>query len=207
MATTQQTGHRLGAGAGGSALTRRGMLIFAAVVVFASVLVIAVIAIDQMRDSAQRSGGTAATLPSGISSPYDMAELRGELDLNRLMDTSFVSILVLDSGGRLTSYMTDADGTAAKALIEAVRSSKQVEPADLSASAETNAPATVAQGAAATGLVPTLTFVLPSRQTVTFTLDLRHGLLFRESGAWRPEGDLRALISAATTAPAVPQTR
>jgi hypothetical protein len=158
-------------------------MITVAVVVAAAMLF--VIANAQSRNKARRAAEEAASSTTSVTSPYDMAEVSGELDLDILDSSTFVSILVPNAEGKPTSYMADANGTAAKALIQAVRDAVEMKAA----------PAPDSSGAS------TLTFVLPSRQTITFTLDVAAGLLYRQDQAWRPKSDLGVLIQAATTAP------
>jgi hypothetical protein len=164
-------------------LTRRSILVVVIAVIMAAAILF-VIAHEQSRKNAQRSAADDATSTTNITSPYDMTEVSGKLDFNIFEDTTFISILVPNAEGKPTSYMADGSGNAAKALIQAVRGSSEVKPAP-------------ANGSSAS----TLTFVLPSRRTVTFTLDLNAGLLYRQGQAWQPKGDLKALVQAATTAP------
>lgn len=165
-------------------MTRRSILMITVAVVVAAAILF-VIANAQSRNNARRAAADAATSTTGSTSPYDMTEVSGELDLDILEDSTFVSILVPNADGKPTSYMADAGGTAAKALIQAVRDAIEVK----------SAPPPSSSGAS------TLTFVLRSRQTITFTLDVDAGLLYRQDRAWRPKGDLKALVTAATTAP------
>jgi hypothetical protein len=158
------------------------------VIVIAAIIaaaVLFVVAHEQCGKNARRAAADDATSTTSVTSPYDMTEVGGELDLNILENTTFVSILVPNADGKPTSYMADASGSGAKALIQAVCNSSELKPAPAS------------DGLTAS----TLTFVLPSRQTVTFTLDLAAGLLYRHGQAWQPKGDLEALVQAATTAP------
>jgi len=167
-------------------VTRRSILITAIAVIIAAAILF-VIAHEQSRNNARRAADEATTT-TGVTSPYDMTEISEKLDLDILENSSFVSILVPNTDGKPTSYMADADGSAAKALIQAVRDAIEMKSAPSASSfGET--------------IASTLTFVLPARQTVTFTLDIDAGLLYRQSQAWRPKGDLRALITAATTPP------
>jgi hypothetical protein len=172
------------------------MLIITTAVVVVAAIIIAV-AMDQSRGDAPRGAATSGSA-SDVTSPYDLTEISGDLDLDILEDTSFISILILNAEGQLTSYMADADGAAATALIKAVRGAEQVNSRELTGSSTT---VMTTGGETIAGTTPTLTFVLPTHQTVTFSLDLDHGLLWRRGGAWMPEGDLRTLIGAAITAP------
>jgi hypothetical protein len=170
-------------------VTRKSILVIVVAVVVAAA-VLAVIATFQSRERDRQAAESAATSSTDVTSPYDVAEVTGELDLDILDDAIFVSVLVPNSEGRLTSYMVDADGDAAKALIDAVRKAPEVKPEHSEGST------TIAAASAST-----LTFMLPSRQMITFTLDLDAGTLARQGQAWRPRADLKALVEAATTAP------
>ena len=165
-------------------LTRKSILVILIAVLIAAAILF-VIAHEQSRKNAQRAAADDATSTTTVTSPYDMTEVSGKLAFNILDSTTFISILVPNDEGKLTSYMADASGSAAKALIQAVRGSSEVKPAP----------------AAGGSTASTLTFVLPSRQIVTFTLDLSAGLLYRQGQAWQPKGDLKTLVQAATTAP------
>ena len=178
-------------------MTRRWMLIITTIVVVVAAVVIAVAAMDQSRGEAPQGAATSGSA-SNMTSPYDLTEISGDLDLDIIEDTSFISILILNTEGRPTSYMADADGAAATALTKAVRGAKQVKSRDLTGSSTT---VMTTGGETIAGTTPTLTFVLPTRQTVTFAMDLEHGLLWRQGQAWRPDGELRTLIGAAITAP------
>ena len=167
-------------------MTRKSILIVViAVIIAAAVLfVLARQGPGNGRTDADDEGVASA---GGVTSPYDLTEVGGELDFDVLEDSTFVSILTTNSEGKPTSYMADAAGGPAQALIQAVRKADKID--------------TPPSTAAAQDMVATLTFVLPSRLTVTFALDLDEGLIWREGIAWRPEGDLASLIQAATTAP------
>ena len=165
-------------------LTRKSILVLVIAVIIAAAILF-VIAHEQSRRNSQRAAADDATSTTSVTSPYDMTEVSGKLDFNILENATFISILVPNAQGKPTSYMADASGSAATALIQAVHDSSGVKPAPAS------------NGSTAS----TLTFVLPSRQTVTFTLALDAGLLYRQGQAWQPKGDLKALVQAATTAP------
>lgn len=167
-------------------MTRRSILITAIAVIIAAAILF-VIAHEQSRNNARRAAAEATTT-TGVTSPYDMSEVSGKLDLDILENSSFVSILVPNADGKPTSYMADAGGSAARALIQATRDAVEMKSAP-------------SPGSSGETITSTLTFVLPSRQTITFTLDVDAGLLYRQSQAWRPNGDLQVLITAATTAP------
>ncbi len=164
-------------------LTRKSILVVAVAVIIAAVILF-VIAHEHSRRDSQREAANAATPSTDVTSPYDLAEVTGKLNLDILENAAFVSILIPNAEGKLTSYMTDASSAAAEALIQAVRDASKIK-----------SPPSPAESSS------TLTFVLPSRQIVTFTLDLPAGLLYRQGQAWRPEGDLEALVNAATIAP------
>ena len=64
-----------------------------------------------------------------------------------------------------------------------------------------DATATTATADLASDSAPTMTFVLASRQTLTFTLDLDQGLVSRQGQTWLPQGDLKTLVEAAIKSP------
>jgi hypothetical protein len=199
----------------GASMSRRWIVIIA-VLALDLIIAIAVVAIllDRERDEARRAAAIAATSTTGVSSPYDFTELPDEVDLDVIEDASFVSILVPNETGELTSYGVSMDLPAAKALADAVRDADEVD-AETAASVLENgamsegAPSTDPAGAGTTGTDSTgarvadaaLTFVLPGRETLTFLMDLDQGLIAREGRAWQVDGDLRALVLAATASP------
>ena len=145
--------------------------------------------------TATKSGAppvVAATSTTDAGSPYDLTELAGEVDLGLVGQASFASISISGAGGRLTSYGVSSDLPAMQALSRAIQDAKEVDAQSLGP---------VATGGGAPTATSTIVFVLPSRETLTFTLDLDHGLISRGNGTWRPAGDLRALVEAATTRP------
>jgi hypothetical protein len=171
-------------------MTRKSILVIVVAVVVAAA-VLAVIATYQSRERDRQAAESAATSSTDVTSPYDVTEVTGELDLDILEDATFLSILAPNAEGEFISYMADADGDAAKALIDAVRKAPEVKLDNSEGSTTT----------AASAVTSTLTFMLPSRQIVTFTLDLDAGILTRQGQAWRPRADLEALVETATTAP------
>ena len=160
-----------------------------------SVIVVAaaaltVLLIQQSRDIAPRTAEAAATSTTGVTSPYDLTELPAETNLDLTEDASFVSILVPSDAGVPTSYGISSDLVAAQALSKAIRDAEEVGAEIAAATTEGGSP---------TG--STIIFVLPSRDTITFVLDLEQGLVSRGGRVWRPSGDLRALVEAATAGP------
>jgi hypothetical protein len=151
---------------------------------------LAIIANQQARENARRKAASDATSTTNVTSPYDVTEVTGELDLSIVEDATFVSILIPNAEGKPTSYMVDSDSDAAQKIIDAVRKAPEVKPDD----------GTTATTAAA-AFDSTLTFMLPSRQTVTFTMNLDTGVLTRDGTSWHPRGDLQVLVTAATAAP------
>ena len=178
-------------------LSKRTLLILAAALVIVVIVVVVVVLTTtggDENDGTTPTDDSAATL---VTSPYDMIELP-DMPLDVVEKTSFISILVPDAGGTLTSYGVRADLPAAQALISAVEDADQVDEQQAAAVTATTVPLT--QGGSSTATA-TITFVFASRETLTFALDLDGGLIARESKAWRPKGDLRALVEAAIKAP------
>jgi hypothetical protein len=174
----------------GPVITRRSILVIVVAVIVATGF-LAIIASQQARENARRKAASDATSTTSVTSPYDVTEVTGDLDLGLLEDATFVSILIPNAEGKPTSYMVDADSDAARKIIDAVRKAPEVKPGG-DTTATTAAP----------GSGSTLTFMLPSRQTVTFAMNLDTGVLTRGGTSWHPRGDLRALVTAATSAPA-----
>ncbi|MFH0915634.1 MAG: hypothetical protein V1912_04215 [bacterium] len=150
-------------------------------------LIVAVVVAEQRQESGRRAAEVAATSTTGVTSPYDLTELPADSDLNLIEEASFASITVPVENDKLTSYGVGSGRPAMQALTEAIRDAEEI-------------------GEEAASLPPTdtdstITFVLPSRQTLTFNIDLETGLIARGSRVWRPQGDLAALVGAATTGP------
>ncbi len=182
----------------------RKWLIIVAVVVIDLIIAIAVVAIvlDRERDEARRAAATAATSTTGITSPYDFVELPDDEDLDTVEEASLVSILVADEAGKLTSYGVSTGLPAAQALSEAVRDAEEVAAGtvvEMSGFGSTNGGGP--GGGADSAAHATITFVLPSREILTFLADLDRGLLARGDNAWQVDGDLRALVEAAISNP------
>jgi hypothetical protein len=125
---------------------------------------------------------------ASVGSPYDLVEMRADTDFNALSKAAFLSIYVPDDAGNLTSYGVSSDLPAAQALTEAVQNGEAVDSAE-------------AQAALDGDTTSTLTFVLPSRETVTFALYLEQGMIQREGRTWRPAGDLATLVQSAIKSP------
>jgi len=157
-----------------------GLVVVLAVVV----VVVALVARDGAGpDEALAAGPDSAT---AVTSPFDLVEVGDDLDLDRISDAAFVSICLADESGRLTSYGVSCDLPAAQELMQAIRDAKEADGASAGASGAGDS---------------TLTFVLPSRETVTFGLVVDQGLIVRGGQAWRPSGDLAALVAAAIKSP------
>jgi len=168
-------------------VSRKWMVIIAVLVIdlIVAVTVVAIL-VDRNRDEARRAAAIAATSTTGVTSPYDFAELPPDTDLETIETASFVSILIPNAAGKPTSYGVSADLPAAWALIAAIRGAEELDD---------DAAATVATAGNA------ITFVLPTRQTVAFALDLEQGLVARGGRAWRPEAELSDLVAAAVAEP------
>ena len=162
------------------------------IVVFAAI-VVAVVLVDQSRDNSRKAEAAAATSTTGVTSPYDLTELPADAELDAIEHAAFVSILVPNVSGTLTSYGISSDLPAAQALTQAIRDADDVDPGTPASS--------TGNSAGQAGVVSTITFVLPTRETLTFGLDLDQGLITRGDRAWRPRGDLRALVETAIAGP------
>jgi len=178
----------------------RKWVIIIAVVVIDLIIAIAVMAIvlDRGRDEARRASAAATTSTTGVGSPYDFVELPDDVDLDKVEEASLVSVLLADEGGKVTSYGVSTGIPAAQALAEAVRGAEEVDAetaAEIAASGSTSMGEP--GGGADSTAHATITFVLPSREILTFLADLDRGLVARGESAWRVDGDLRALVEAA----------
>ena len=196
-------------------MSRKWIVIIAVLVLDLIIAITAVaIVLDRERDEARRAAAVAATSTTGVSSPYDFTELPDEVDLDVIEDASFLSILVPNETGELTSYGVSMDLPAAKALADAVRDADEVDAETAATVAGTASTGDDRTGTGTAGTDPTgagvagagvagaaLTFVLPGRETLTFLMDLEQGLIAREGRAWQVDGDLRALVQAATASP------
>ncbi len=178
----------------GASVSRKWMVIIAVLVVDL-IIAIAVVAIvlDRERDDARRAA-TVATSTTGLTSPYDFTELPDDVDLDVIEDASFVSILVPNESGELTSYGVSMELPAAQSLSAAVRDAEEVEAGTAATILGAGSTGAGAAGAA-------ITFVLPGRETLTFVVDLDQGLITRAGRAWRVDGDLGALVEAAAASP------
>jgi hypothetical protein len=172
----------------------RKSVIFVAILVVGLVVAIAVLAVilDRERDQARLASAIAATSTTGVSSPYDFVELPGNTDLGRLAEASLVSILVKDATGQVTSYGVSTALAAAQALTAAFGDAEEADDATAEELLQTG------EGAASESQA-TITFVLPNREIMTFSADLDRGLVARDDSVWRVDGDLRALVEAATS--------
>ena len=169
-------------------------LIVAAVVV--AVILVSLLLVDRQHDSERRAVDEAAAAVTEVTSPYDFSELPAESDPGDVESASFISILLADDSGQLTSYGIDSDLPAAQALSEAIRTADEVDAAALATSTTVSDTSSGADAAA----VSTVTFVFPDRGTLTFDLYLDPGLIARGDRVWRVDGDLKALVAAAVAA-------
>ena len=131
-----------------------------------------------------------------VTSPYDFFELPAGTEPRDVEDASYVSILLVDASGQITSYGLSMDMDEAQALRTAVYEAEQVDAGILS-SLTTEPQAT---SDTVTEIESTLTFVFPDRTTLTFDLYADHGLIGRDDQAWQVAGDLALLIEGAATA-------
>jgi hypothetical protein len=181
-------------------VSRTFVVITAALVIaLITAAVVVAVVLDRDRDAERRDALFAATSTTGATSPYDLTELPPVIDLSVVAGASFVSILVPNEAGTLTSYGVSADVPAARELIEAILDAEEIDPESVTAPAGSASETSAAPAGEASS--PTITFVLPTRETLTFVLDLDRGIIRRGERAWRPADDLRALIAAATAGP------
>jgi hypothetical protein len=179
---------------------RRNLLlaIAALLVVIIVVVVVVVVVTGDDSDDAGKAAGAGDTGGSATSFPYDMVELPDDVSLDVVSKAAFVSILVPNDKGTLTSYGVSSELPAAQAIIKAVSGADEVDK-DLAASVTASTVA-LSSGSGSAG-TPTITFVFASRETLTFALALDESLVARGGKAWRVDGDLKALVQAAIKAP------
>ena len=130
-------------------LSRRALLLGAAVFVVIIVVVVVVVVLttgDDKQEGAALGDESTATL---VTSPYDMIELPGGMSLDVVAKTSFISILVPDGKGSLTSYSVKSDLPAAQALISAVTDAKEVDEKLAAAVTATTVPLTAGDSSTA----------------------------------------------------------
>ena len=164
-------------------------VMLAGLLVVMAAVVAAVLLVDRNRDEDARPAAEAATGTTAVASPYDLVELPAETDLDKIEKAAFISLYLPNESGAWTSYGISSSVPAAQALTRAVLAADEVDTD--TAAAEL--------GARAAGA--TITFVLPSRETLTFALYLDEGLIARGAQVWRPDGDVQALTAAAIAGP------
>jgi hypothetical protein len=173
-------------------------LLFAVAGLVVLVVVVLLAVLLPGRDDADSSlasdeGDSGETL---VTSPYDFFELPAGAEPRDVEDASYVSILLVNESGQLTSYGLSSEMSEARALSDAVLEAEEADEEILSSL--TTAPEPVS--GEEDGLGSTLTFVFPDRTTLTFDLFVDHGLIARDDRVWLVEGDLRFLVEAAATA-------
>lgn len=166
------------------------LLTAAALIVVMAVVVAAILLAGRGDDEADRAPTDVTTADAfEVASPYDLIELSAEAGLDFIEDAAFVSIFLPNDTGTLTSYGISSDLPATKALTEAILESDEVGDDE------------AAEALGAKAADSTITFVLPTRETLTFALYLDQGMIARGAQVWRPEGDLKALVEAAVAGP------
>jgi hypothetical protein len=165
-------------------------------VVVMAVILVSLLLVDRHRDSERRAAATEAAAATEVTSPYDFSELPADSGLNDIEGASFVSVLLADEAGQLTGYKISSDQPAAQVLTEAIRGADELDAAALATTTADSG------GASDTGdaTVSNITYVFPDRSTLTFDLYLDQGLIARGDQAWRPDGDLQALVEAVVAA-------
>lgn len=167
----------------------RWRVLGAVILVVAIAATVTVLLLERGREEGQGPLFQTTASDTLVTSPYDLSELPPDTDLERVEEAALVSVFVPDENGTLTSYGMRADLSAARALIMAVRDAEEIDPDVAAAQLSGKAPES------------RLTFVFPSRETLTFALYLDQGLIARDTGVWRPKGDLQTLVRAATAGP------
>lgn len=174
---------------------RRLLTVVVALVVLVAVIVVVVLLVGQSHDEMSRAGIDPGTLTPETTSPYDLTELPLNTNLETIDDTAFVSLLIKNDDGTSTSYGISSNRPAAQALIEAIKKADDISQASVS----TTTPSDTIDGDWRER--STITFVLASRDILTFAVDLEHGVISRGDQVWRPDGDLRTLVETAIAEP------
>lgn len=168
-----------------------------ALVVIMVAAIVAVVVVEHNHHAANETAQSQAGAGTQAKSPYDLTE-SSDADLGAVSKAAFISIMVPNDKGGLTSYGVNADLPVAQALTKAIAKAKLV---DKGTAPSSNATTTTATADLTSDSAPTMTFVLASRQTLTFTLDLDQGLVSRQGQTWLPQGDLKTLVEAAIKSP------
>ncbi len=170
-------------------LPLRWTVAIVAVLVVVIAAIVTVLLLDRDPGGSQGPGSDAVVSNTLITSPYDLTELPAGTDLDRVEEAALVSVFVPNESGILTSYGMRTTLPDAQALVDAVKNAEKVDLAGTPAESGDEP------------IEARLTFVLPSRKTLTFDLHLDQGLIARESRVWRPADDLKTLIQAAIAGP------
>lgn len=157
--------------------------------VIMAIIIVVLVLDDRGNDEVRRAEAAAATSTTDATSPYDLTELPIGADRDAVEDAAFVSIFTPDETGKLTSYGISSELPIARQLIEAVKKADEVDPGDASAALGSKAAES------------TITFVLPTRETVTFALYLDQGMIARGAEVWRPDSDFATLVETAISGP------
>jgi hypothetical protein len=169
------------------------LVLVAVMLVIMVTIVVVLVLVDRDRDEDRRQAAATTTSSPPVTSPYDFSELPADTDLAALGQVAFVSILAPNDQGDATSYGISSDLPAAQALSEAIRNAAELDSNEAAALTAALAGAMVAGNATPS----TITFVFADRGTLTFVLNLDLEIVTRGERAWRPDGDLRALVEAA----------
>jgi hypothetical protein len=174
---------------------RRQRLWIALGAIVAVVVVVAVV-LAVLLNRGNDEGSTGANGADGdstqVTSPYDLHELpagTGPGDVDR---ASLVSISLPADNGQPKYYGLSADTEASKALIKAVSRAKEVDAPGVVTTT------TAAGSSTSVTAVSTLTFLFPDRSTLVFDLYLKQDVIGRGGQFWKVDGDLEALVQAAS---------
>jgi hypothetical protein len=171
------------------------MIIFAVVaLVVVAAIAVPLALVNRKGDSGPLATDQGLAAATEVTSPYDFSEVAGDGDPRDVERATYVSILLTDEAGKLTSYGINSSLPAAQGLVTAVGAADEVDAATLPTTG-----AGSGDGGGAT-VASALTFVFPDRSTLTYTLHLDQGLIARGTRAWKPAGDLQALVQAIVTA-------
>ena len=173
-------------------MNSRSRLMVAATTLLAGVILAGILFVAASCGGEEATGAgstTSTTKRHTMSTQKALTEAQAKTDLQMIQNVSFVSIFLVDASGSKTGYGVSARLEPTQKLIEAVRAAKKVGGTSTSTATGQQAEHS------------SLTFVLSTRRTVTFAMDLTSGLISRSGETWRPEGDLKKLVAAAIKKP------
>lgn len=164
----------------------------AAAVVVAVVIIVAIIVVIMTCGGDEGSMAQKGATSTTRTTLRELTESAAATNLDSLSKATLVSIYLPSATGRPTSYGLSPKLAPVKNLIDAMKAAKETSTGTSVSST------TTATSSGKYSSQPAITFVLKDRTTMTFTLDLDNGQFSRNGKTWKVNGDLKALITAAT---------